>query len=73
MLGRLLVNLNFDLLYCFVRVGFPSYITQAIQPANDGFVQRFCVDNDAMVGIVTVLQPDNTFANRHDELESWNE
>ncbi len=34
MFGRLLVNFNFDSLYCFVRVGFPPHILQAAQAAR---------------------------------------
>src|SRR6266446_10841949 len=69
--GRLLVNLDFNSLYRFVCVGFPSHIPQKIQPANNGFIQRFCVDNDTVFGIVAVLQTDNAPAERHDELGSW--
>jgi hypothetical protein len=70
MSGRLLVNLYLDSLYGFT-VGFPPDILQATQPANNGFIQRFCVNFDAVFGIVAVLQTNNAPADRHDELGSW--
>jgi hypothetical protein len=70
---RFLMNFYFDLFDCLVCVGFPTYIRQSIQSTKHSFVQRFCVDNHAMFRIVGVLQPDNTFANRHFELgmQDW--
>jgi len=70
--GRFLVNLYLNSLYCFISVGFPPNILQAIQSAKDSFVQRFCVNFDAVFGIVAVLQTDNALADRHDELGSGN-
>ena len=71
MLGRLLVNFHLNLLDCFVRIGFSPDTSQQVQPANHGFVQRFCVNNNTVFGLVAVLQTDNAFADRHDNSEDW--
>jgi hypothetical protein len=63
------VNLYLDSLHRFI-VRFPPNNFQATQAAKDGLVQRFCVDFNAVFGIVAVFQPDDALASRHGELGS---
>ncbi len=51
-------------------ISFPPNNFQATQAAQDSLVQRFCVNFDAVLGVVAVLQPDTALADRHDELGS---
>jgi hypothetical protein len=43
-------------------------IFHAAQSLQDGFVQGFGVNDDAMLGVVAVFQTDDALADRHDEL-----